>query len=216
MKHTRRLILLWLSALSALLAGCGPSAREQANEQAIAELRTEVAAIKAEAEDARHKQQAAEDALRVERAKEKQRQQVANIQARRAIGHVLKSAHDALIASQVVRRVGENYRTNINERVLITRCNQIDTSQCPKDFKVAWFDYLTDCQDKDKHQGKGILDSVVGLVAMSNPATAIVGKELIKDAAKNEVEAAQEDPQLAYRRVLHCCLEVDLRQQDIQ
>jgi hypothetical protein len=87
----------------------------------------------------------------------------------------------------------------------------LNTTGCPKDFRLAWFDYNTALIAQQRHAGQVLVDGVAALA--TDGATAVfLGGEALKSADAS----MKDDPDLAIRAVQRCWIEYDIGPKDLQ
>lgn len=101
-------------------------------------------------------------------------------------------------------------RKQVNMGRVFTLYNKLDTSKCPQDFRLAWFDYLTAWQAQRHHQGELLLEAGAALMTAGATSAALVGK-----AVTTADQAVKDDPALAVRAVKRFWVQYDISEKDL-
>lgn len=128
---------------------------------------------------------------------------------REAIEHVFLKRTACL--NKASRLIGgpKNRRLQVNQKLYYQLCLEISTDDCPKNFKLAWFDYMTAWGKNQQAQRMLFLDGLFAVAATETGLVAIAPGAL--KSAKNHIDEVQHnDPSIAFRPVERIAIEYDL------
>jgi hypothetical protein len=106
-----------------------------------------------------------------------------------------------------------NGRTD--NRRLLTMFEALDTTRCPQDFRVAWFDLMT-FYEKQKRDATATLIEGVGTIAAWAFGYGEVAAVLGKGTLQSGEATAKDDATLPLRAVARCLVNYNITRGDLQ
>jgi hypothetical protein len=94
---------------------------------------------------------------------------------------------------------------------LLDLYDQVDTSACPEDFRVAFFDFRTACRNQRHHENVAALEALGALV--TDGATQVL---LAGSAIGSADKSLQDDPQAAAARVRRFWVQYNIGPADLK
>jgi hypothetical protein len=107
----------------------------------------------------------------------------------------------------------KNGRTD--DKRLLPLLESVDTSLCPEDFRLAWYDLMTACEKQKRDKGVGVIEGLATLAAWAG-GYGEVATAFAADTAHSAGDVIKDDLTIPTRAVGRCFIKYNITAADLQ